>query len=325
MTERVRVNLDTPRAAPVELTDADAIEQLLSDSYSSMRVRSRHPARLRYQRVNGGSFALDTFEQSAVLDVRVEPLQTIVVDRSTTAGVHARRGADISRYDSGDLFLAALPDQPYTARVMPGRIDACVIDLALIARVAATAPGRRPEPVRFVGLDPLSAELAAHWWSTRCYVAELLNNSEAAASPLIVGSAARQLAAATLTAFPNTALTEPTVADRCDASTATVRRAVAYIEGHATDDISIADIAAAAHVSIRAVQLAFRRHLGMPPMAYVRRARIDHAHRDLVAADPAATTVGAIATRWGFANHSRFTAVYRKTYGVTPQTTLRND
>ncbi|BFU47368.1 helix-turn-helix transcriptional regulator [Krasilnikovia sp. MM14-A1004] len=312
-------------ATPVELTDADAIEHLLSGAYSTMRVRSSQPPRLRYHRLDAGTFALDTFEQTAVLDVRVEPLQTIVVDRATTACVDARRRGCAGRYDAGDVFLAALPDQPYTARVMPGRIDVCVIDLALVTRVAATAPGRRPEPIRFLSPDPLSTAVAAHWWSTRQFVAELLNNPEAAASPLIVGSAARQLAAATLTAFPNTALTHPTIEDRRDASAVTLRRAVAYIDEHTADDISAADIAAAAHVSIRALQLAFRRHLGMPPMAYLRRARLHHAHQDLLAADPATTTVGAVATRWGFANHSRFTALYRKTYGVTPQTTLRND
>ncbi|MEV0560870.1 helix-turn-helix domain-containing protein [Dactylosporangium sp. NPDC050588] len=35
-------------------------------------------------------------------------------------------------------------------------------------------------------------------------------------------------------------------------------------------------------------------------------------------------TVTAIAARWGFASHSRFTASYRVTYGEPPSTTLRD-
>ena len=85
------------------------------------------------------------------------------------------------------------------------------------------------------------------------------------------------------------------------------------------------DIAEAAHVSVRAVQLAFRRHLGTTPMAYLRRVRLDHTHRALVAADARHTTVAAVAAQWGFTNHSRFTAVYRATYGVLPSTTLRGE
>jgi transcriptional regulator GlxA family with amidase domain len=141
--------------------------------------------------------------------------------------------------------------------------------------------------------------------------------------PLLVGSAAQMLAAATLATFPNTALADPTIEDRHDASSVTLRRAVAYIEEHVADDVSLADIAEAAHVSVRAVQLAFRRKLDTTPMAHLRRARLDHAHRALVAADPRHTTVAAVAARWGFPNHSRFTATYRVTYGVLPSVTLR--
>ena len=83
------------------------------------------------------------------------------------------------------------------------------------------------------------------------------------------------------------------------------------------------DIAAAAHVTIRALQLSFRRHLGCTPTVYLRRVRLEHAHRDLIAADPQRETVTAVAYRWGFASHSRFTAHYRDAYGVLPSDTLR--
>ncbi|MET8121957.1 helix-turn-helix transcriptional regulator [Micromonospora sp. NPDC005189] len=78
----------------------------------------------------------------------------------------------------------------------------------------------------------------------------------------------------------------------------------------------------AAGVSLRAVQLAFRRHLGTTPMAYLRRIRLVRAHHDLVRADPGQETVSGIASRWGFASHSRFTARYHASYGVPPRETL---
>jgi AraC-like DNA-binding protein len=58
-------------------------------------------------------------------------------------------------------------------------------------------------------------------------------------------------------------------------------------------------------------------------MEYMRRVRLEYAHRDLLAADPARQTVTAIAYRWGFPSCSRFAAQYRQTYGVTPGHTLR--
>ena len=134
---------------------------------------------------------------------------------------------------------------------------------------------------------------------------------------------ARLLAATVLTAFPNTALTDPAIEDRRDAHPATLRRAVAFIDEHAHTDVTTADIAAAAHVTIRAVQLAFRRHLDTTPTEYLRRVRLDHAHHDLLAADPTRDSVTATAYRWGFPSPSRFAAYYRAAYGVPPGETLR--
>jgi transcriptional regulator GlxA family with amidase domain len=48
------------------------------------------------------------------------------------------------------------------------------------------------------------------------------------------------------------------------------------------------------------------------------------AHRDLVDTDPGGPdSVPTIAARWGFADHSRFAAAYRETYGRLPEETLR--
>jgi len=83
--------------------------------------------------------------------------------------------------------------------------------------------------------------------------------------------------------------------------------------------------AAAASVTVRAVQLAFRRYLDTTPTGYLRRVRLEHAHRQLIAADPAHETITAVAYRWGFSSSSRFGAYYRQAYGVTPNHTLHRD
>src|SRR5690348_357536 len=103
----------------------------------------------------------------------------------------------------------------------------------------------------------------------------------------------------------------------------TVARAVAFIEERARDDIGVTDIAAAAFVTVRAVQLAFRRYLDTTPLAYLRQVRLERAHQELMEADPDRTTVTAIAADWRFTNASRFSAYYRAAYGVPPTETLR--
>ncbi|WP_018334326.1 helix-turn-helix domain-containing protein [Actinomycetospora chiangmaiensis] len=103
---------------------------------------------------------------------------------------------------------------------------------------------------------------------------------------------------------------------------ATLRRAIAFIESNPGRAVTVADVAAAAFVTPRAVQLAFRRHLDTTPMRYLQTVRLERAHHDLIAADPRRTTVSEIATRWGFGSLSRFAAAYRAMHGVPPSHTL---
>ncbi|WP_433652462.1 helix-turn-helix transcriptional regulator [Micromonospora zamorensis] len=87
----------------------------------------------------------------------------------------------------------------------------------------------------------------------------------------------------------------------------------------------MAEIAAAAGVHPRALQFAFRRHLDTAPTNYVRKVRLDRAHRDLQNADPSTgVTVTMIANRWGFTHLGRFSADYRSAYGISPSRTLRS-
>jgi len=100
---------------------------------------------------------------------------------------------------------------------------------------------------------------------------------------------------------------------------------MAVIEARAGLNLTIDDVANAVGVSPRALQLTFRRHLGVTPMGYARHVRMSHAHHDLeAAAAEAGGSVTRIAMDWGFANPSRFASYYRAAYGRPPYETLRS-
>jgi transcriptional regulator GlxA family with amidase domain len=105
----------------------------------------------------------------------------------------------------------------------------------------------------------------------------------------------------------------------------TLRRAIAFIHDNAHRDIGVNDIAAAINVTPRSVQYTFRRHLGVTPLEYLRRVRLDCAHRDLQAADPAVDTVMEIAGRWRFGHPGRFSIAYKEAFGQPPSLTLRRN
>jgi AraC-like DNA-binding protein len=103
----------------------------------------------------------------------------------------------------------------------------------------------------------------------------------------------------------------------------TVRTAVQTIEARPDFPLTVSLLAAESHVSERALQLAFRRHLRMSPMTYLRHVRLRRAHEQLLASDPSVDTVAAIAKRWGFTNAGRFAAAHVARYGESPASALR--
>lgn len=82
-------------------------------------------------------------------------------------------------------------------------------------------------------------------------------------------------------------------------------------------------LAAIGQVSLRTLQEAFRRYVGMSPMAYVHEVRLQRVHRQLRVAVPGTTTVTDVAHEWGFVHLGRFARRYRERFGESPSQTLR--
>jgi AraC-like DNA-binding protein len=199
------------------------------------------------------------------------------------------------------------------------------LPLTVIERVAEERLGVSGADVRFDGMSPVSEPMRRTWLGLMRFAhQQLAGVGSAATSPLIEAELADLVAATALAAFPNTTMTSSYLQSPGTVGPAVVRRAVTFVDRHASLPITVSDIARAAGVGPRALQLAFARHLGLTPMAHVRRVRLEGAHRELQAADPTTgDTVAAIARRWGFARPDRFTAAYRATYGMPPSHTLR--
>lgn len=102
-----------------------------------------------------------------------------------------------------------------------------------------------------------------------------------------------------------------------------IRHALEIIESRAAEALTVADIAAEVHVSVRVLQDGFRRHLGRSPTEHLRDTRLEQARRALLEGDPATTTVTSVALRWGFLHLGRFAVEYRKRFGEPPSATLR--
>jgi AraC-like DNA-binding protein len=101
-----------------------------------------------------------------------------------------------------------------------------------------------------------------------------------------------------------------------------VRRAEAFMRSHSHDDISLADIVAAAGVATRTLQNNFMRYRTMTPMQYLLHIRLE-AVRERLMAGAEASSVTNVALEAGFKHPSRFASFYRAQYGELPSATLQ--
>jgi AraC-like DNA-binding protein len=302
-----------------ETTDVEAAHHALAGTYGVRRFTAPPDGlTVRMGREQIGRVELHEVTLSMRCRMDGDPLGAFYL-------AHVRGGAvtyEDRHYRAGDVCLVYPPELAYTLDADGMDAEFVVLGPDLLAETADTAPARRPEPIRFTGFEPATPQDAQIWVEAQEYVRTTFAADPSEAPPLMLDSAGRLLAAAALAAFPNNALREPNCADRRDAHPASLRRAMVFVDENAHRPIGSAEIAAAARLSIRGLQLSFRRHLGVTVREYVRTVRLDGAHRQLQLADPAVTTVGEVGASWGFVNHSRFTARYRAAFGVTPSHTL---
>lgn len=314
-----------PDESVFESTDPELTEAYLTAAITTTKVKGDGDHyRFRHARLGRGPFHVDTVDHMGTTEYRAEPLSALAVIR-VHRGVRTNMDVD-ERLGPGDLSLHAQPGEPYYTRLASTLYTGVSFPVVAAAEAAHNRPDDDLGPLRFASLRPANPAGARRWLQAVEYVsANLQTFPEAMAGPLLSGAATRLLAATLLTTFPNTWVTEPHHQDRTDATPTTLTRAIDFIETNADLDISMVDIARAAFVTVRAVQLAFRRHLDTTPMVYLRQIRLERAHEQLGVTNPDdGTTIGQIAARWGFADPSRFTALYRRTYDELPSHTLRS-
>jgi AraC-like DNA-binding protein/mannose-6-phosphate isomerase-like protein (cupin superfamily) len=96
---------------------------------------------------------------------------------------------------------------------------------------------------------------------------------------------------------------------------AEVRRAVSYVDRHFREPLTLADVAAQAHLSPNYFSERFRQATGTPFQAYLQQRRLRFARSLLASTDLGVTEVCHAA---GFNNASYFGRAYRRRYGEAP-------
>lgn len=303
----------------VDSRNVDDVDELWGHYVPSARARRIDPKRFdfRWRSAETCGMTAVRYSLTATVDSAVQPEDQLLACR-----VLAGSGWVRSARTSLDAALPWATDGVQVQAHWEGTADvsAFIFDRAEAQALARRITGDDLLTLRLT--DPASRDAAAgrHWNRTFDYVLSALADAED--DPITEACLVRHALVTTLSTFHSTFLDASEGEPRAGGASV-VRRAIGYMDAHAHKAITVDDVAEAVHISTRGLQYAFRRGLDTTPTAYLRRVRLDGAHRDLQNAT-ADRTVAEIARRWGFGNSSRFGELYRQTYGRSPRRTLED-
>jgi AraC-like DNA-binding protein len=306
-------------------TDLEQVTAAMSDAYSEVSVR--------VPRAGG--------EPSMHLEAFALPNMNLADLRLTTSTVHSRRYPwfAVCLPVSGRIRLSTNK----TSSIVAGRrgvvvspdsavqvdylTDDCQMRTLLFERSVVETElsmmlGRSaPTPVRFD--FRLQNEAGSSFERALTLLrAELAGQVGITDVPVMAARLGRLVAAGLLVSQPHNYSDELTRPSGFQGPRA-IRTAIATIEERPAEIVTVADIARACGLSVRALDEGFRRHVGLSPMTYLRQVRLARVHDELLNADGERATATVVARHWGFAHYGRFAAEYRRKYGRTPAETLK--
>jgi AraC-like DNA-binding protein len=316
-----------PTRGEVATTDPVVAHEWLQAVYSDYQPgESNNRGEFSFRGVHTplGRSSVSRLRYSMGADNNVAPSDVLLILEPSDGVMKVSLGRDEEVVTPGTPVL--FPPHESVSALWADTDAGCVcLQAADVERVAVETTGIESIALRFTGLRPMSPGLGRHWNdAVRYLVGAVLRDPDLSANPLIVGQLTQLLAAAALDTFPSTALASHPRIPADHATPAVIRRAMDVIDANADRELTLSDVATASGTGARGLRGAFLRHQDTTPTGYARRVRMEHAHRELQAADPAGRdTVPSVAARWGFADPGRFATAYRESYNRMPDETLR--
>lgn len=297
--------------------DVDRVEQTWKQFVPSAALQRVDVERFRFDWSSGelGSVAIIRYDLAAQVQSVAQPDEQLLICRVDATDAEVSSGRD--------TLDAAQPWLSDGARVNArwhheAQVRALVIDREAAEARVRQITGDDRLTLRSTSFAPKNDAAARDWERMFSYVDDALAGTSG--NDILAAELERHALTVSLSVFPTTALDSLAKPAQRRAAPNSVRRALTFIEENAHRPITIDDVAAAAYISTRGLQYAFRRSMDMTPAEYLRRERLQGAHRDLGERD--AGSIATIARRWGFSHPSRFAAAYREAYGVAPSATV---
>lgn len=320
--------IDAPRSVRFETRDLDEACARFERMYGALRVNAFSGGDDFCWRVNTsvlGGLRLTRSEVPSDVGWRTSEgvaVYTVVIARAGSCGFdHRGEALSVSHGRSGVILP---PGEPMGSSIAPGfhgmtlGIDRSVLE-AHYFKLTQALPGALLE---FKPEVDVTAGAGAALQRLLTFLSGEIDHADGLLSSGVLRANLHDaVLSALLTHLPHDH-TERVAPKRASIAPGNVRRAEEWMSAHASEAITVPDVAAAVGVSVRTLQDAFRRYRGTTPLEFLRARRLEVARAQLLQGGEN-TTVSAVATSVGFVHAGRFAAEYRRRFGESPAATLR--
>lgn len=310
-------------AMPVRLevagTDLGDAATFIADLYGAdLQVEDAAvPFEFRYAALGDATMSLHTARFAGHLAGALPPSDAVIVQWLQSGSSRLDTGGDVLTMEPG-VPVPLMPDRTFSFEMDDYEQRLVHLSRTVVERVAAEQGADVSAGLRFDHSVPPSEQSVRTWHNTVSLISHTLRDG----SPgrLLHAEMARLAAASLLEMYPQQ---RPAPVEAVHAArSAHVRAAVEYVHENARTPITTSSLARHLDISLRALQEAFQRDLRSTPNAFIRQVRLDRVRQELLASEPAATTVREVAAGWGFAHLGRFAQQYQVAFGEGPKVTL---
>jgi AraC-like DNA-binding protein len=315
-----------PRHPTFCARDLEATRDYLSGVLAPHRLtyltRDRE-LRFWHRRARLGAVELNAFQFGGDVMVSAPHVPDYFLLQFMLAGSCAlKQGGRMYEMPAGSVAVIN-PCQPFTKSWSPdGRQLLLRIDRTLLERELRAWTGRELKGLIEFDLQAFSFDkVATLTHAARMICDDLRGDLSSLNHPLVRDRVASALASALLVGLPHNYSRYLETAGSI--APASVRRAERFMEDNALKAFGLAEVALAAGVSPRALQMAFRRFRDTTPMAHFRALRLELVRNELERAAREGGSVASIAVAHGFGSLGRFAADYKARFDEQPSETLR--
>ena len=305
-------------------SDVDQVQGLVGNVMKTHRLHlaaGTLALQARMHHVPLGELSLSRLDYGASVYIHPEPLESFYLVTMPVRGLaHIQSGG--RRIDSSPEQAAVL--NPHDEIRMCWHADNEQIILKLSrSLLEQTLAGHLGRPLE----QPLAFDLGFRWvesapWRLLLpYVLACATAYPDLARHQLVHSQLEQMVALALLLQQRHNYSDAAVKHRATVLPRHVRQAQDYLQAHAHEPVTTAQLAIACGVSTRSLNAGFKEFLGVSPTQYLRDLRLQRVRAELL--QGGAGNVASIALRWGFEHMGRFAAQYRQAFGESPSQTLR--